>query len=258
MDLLSTGEIEIEGQLVDASNLALRVRVGTGDTRAAAVYKPIRGERELWDFPDGHLAGREVATFLIARAGGWPHIPETVLRDGPLGPGSLQRWVGPLEPQEPISLIRLDPVREVPPSYLPVVALELEGDGPVAVSHADDPRLASLAVLDAVLNNADRKGSHLIEDDRRLWAIDHGITLHTDPKLRTVLWGWAGDPIPEDDLGRLHDLVAALDDTLASELAPLLTGDEVEALRHRAHRLLRQGTFPEPPEARTPLPWPLW
>ena len=256
--LLSSGDIEVEGQLVDASNLALRARVGTGEARAAAVYKPIRGERELWDFPDGHLAGREVATSLIARAGGWPHVPETVLReDGPLGPGSLQRWVGPLDPQDPISLVRLDPVREVPRTYLPVVALEID-EGPVAVSHADDPRLASLAVLDVVLNNADRKGSHLIEDGERLWAIDHGVTLHSEPKLRTILWGWAGDPLPADDVVRLRRLLAALDDSLVDELARLLTDEEISALRGRTSTLLHRGTFPEPPEGRTPLPWPLW
>ncbi|AKU17019.1 SCO1664 family protein [Luteipulveratus mongoliensis] len=257
--VLATGEVEVEGQLVEASNLALRVWVDAADERVTAVYKPIRGERDLWDFPDGTLAGRELATYLIARAGGWTHIPETVLRDGPLGPGSVQRWVGPLEPEDAISLVRLDPVADLAEGFLPIVALELQDDGPVALSHADDPRLASLAVLDIVINNADRKGSHLIEDGDQLWAIDHGITCHAEPKLRTILWGWAGDPLPEDDRGRLQRLAAALaDGSLAADLAPVLTEDEVDALSNRVDRLLQRGTFPVPPAGRTPLPWPLW
>ncbi|MDF8265898.1 SCO1664 family protein [Luteipulveratus flavus] len=257
--VLEAGEIEVEGRLVEASNLALRVWLTQGDQRLPAVYKPISGERDLWDFPDGTLAGRERATYLVARAGGWTHIPETVLRDGPLGSGSVQRWVGPLEPTDPISLVRLDPVRELESSFLPVVALELADDGPVALCHADDPRLASLAVLDAVLNNADRKGSHLIEDGDHLWAIDHGLTFHPHAKLRTILWGWAGDPFPADDLQRLARLDAALaEPDLIAALAALLTPVEVTALRNRVSRLAEEGVFPEPPQDRTPLPWPLW
>lgn len=258
-ELLATGELEIEGQLVDASNLALRVWLSSGAERVAAVYKPVRGERELWDFPDGTLAGRERATYLLAVAGGWPFVPETVLRDGPLGLGSVQRWVGPLEPEDPISLVRLDPVRELPGGFKAIIGLELEDEGPMALSHADDPRLASLAVLDVVLNNADRKGSHLIEADDQLWAIDHGVTCHEDPKLRTILWGWAGDPLPAADIERLHRLLGALQTPeLLKELRTVLTDTEVEAVVRRAERLVERGTFPMPPAGRQPLPWPPW
>lgn len=256
---LADGELEIEGRLLDASNLALRVWVG--ESRTSAIYKPVRGERELWDFPDGTLAARERGSYLVSRAGGWDHIPETVLRDGPLGPGSVQRWVGPLESTVadlPVGLVRLDAVDQVPEDYLPVVGVEL-GDGtPMAVSHADEDRLASLAVLDAVLNNADRKASHLIEDGDRLWAIDHGVTLNTATKLRTVLWGWAGDPLREADVERLHRLEAALYDGLTDELADLITAAEIDALGARVERLLASGVFPEPDGVRHPLPWPLW
>lgn len=241
--------------MLDASNIALRVWVGTD--RIRAIYKPVRGERDLWDFPDGTLAGRERATYLVATAGGWPHIPETVLRDGPLGTGSVQRWVGPLTP-EGSELIRVDPEGELPDGALPIVGVELEDGTPMVVSHADDSRLASLAVLDLVLNNTDRKASHLIEDDDRLWAIDHGVTLHADPKVRTVLWGWAGTELPAGEVDRLGRLHAALDADLPTELAPLLTTAEVAALRDRVAVLLAEGVFPLPSGDRYPLPWPLW
>ncbi|WP_018156133.1 SCO1664 family protein [Demetria terragena] len=255
LDTLETGEIEVEGRLLDASNVALRVWVG--ESRVRAIYKPVRGERPLWDFPDGTLAGRELATYLIARAGGWPHVPETVLREGPLGPGSVQRWVGPLDGVES-DLIRVDPVADQPEGYLPVVGVELEDGTPMVVSHADDARLAGLAVLDLVLNNTDRKASHLIEDDHQLWAIDHGVTLHAEPKVRTVLWGWAADPLPTRETERLSRLLAALADGLGDALGDLLTEEEVAALRLRARKLLDGGVFPVPTGDRYPLPWPLW
>lgn len=245
----------MEGRLVDASNLALRVWVG--DERLRAIYKPVQGERELWDFPDGTLAGRELATYLVASAGGWPYVPETVLRDGPVGTGSLQRWVGPLTPTDN-DLVRVDPVEEMPKGYLPVVGVQLEDGTPMVVSHADDARLAGLAVLDLVLNNTDRKASHLIVDGDDLWAIDHGVTLHAEPKVRTVLWGWAGDQLPTREVERLHRLRAAFDDGLEEALSPLLTDDERAALLQRVDELVAAGTFPEPSGDRYPLPWPLW
>lgn len=254
-DTLATGEIEVEGRLVDASNVALRVWVG--EERIRAIYKPVRGERPLWDFPDGTLAGRELATRLVATAGGWTCIPETVLRDGPLGPGSVQRWVGPLEPADS-DLVQVSPAGQVPEGHLPVVGVELEDGTPMVVSHADDERLASLTVLDLVLNNTDRKASHLIEDDGHLWGIDHGVTLHAEPKVRTVFWGWASDPLPEHEIQRLSRLLAALEGDLTTSLSDLLVPAEVEALRLRTRKLLEVGEFPAPTGGRYPLPWPLW
>lgn len=245
----------MEGRLAHASNLALRVRVGP--ERIPAIYKPIRGERELWDFPEGCLAGRELSTYLIASSGGWGHVPPTVLRDGPLGQGSVQQWVGPLDVAEPPDLVRVDAIEDLPEGNLPIISVETE-DGPGVVSHADEPELASLAVLDAVINNTDRKASHLIVADDRLYAIDHGVTCHAEPKLRTVLWGWAGDPLPEEDLARLHRLLAALDDGLDERLEPLLTDLERAAVRGRTERLVRTGVFPAPGAGTYPLPWPLW
>lgn len=253
---LAAGDVGVEGRLVNASNLVLRVLVG--ESRVPACYKPVRGERELWDFPDGTLAGREVTSYLVAAAGGWSHVPETVLRaDGPFGPGSVQRWVGPVALPD-TDLVRLDPPERLPDGYLPVLAAETEDGQTLVVAHADDPRLASLAVLDVVLNNADRKGSHLIEEDGVLYGIDQGLTCHVEPKLRTVLWGWAGDPLPADDVLRLERLAAAMDDDLAVTLAEHLTHAEVEALRLRVDALLAAGVFPDPPELRPAVPWPLW
>lgn len=179
------------------------------------------------------------------------------MRDGPLGTGSVQRWVGALTREES-DLVRVDPVDELPEGHLPIVGVELEDGTPLVVSHADDQRLAALAVLDAVLNNTDRKASHFIEDGEHLWAIDHGITLHAEPKVRSVLWGWAGDPLPEREIERLHRLQAALDADLGEELAPLLTPEEIAALRARTDGLLKDGVFPLPEGDRYPLPWPLW
>lgn len=180
-----------------------------------------------------------------------------MLREGPLGLGSVQRWVGPLT-GELSDLIRVDPVEAVPADCLPVVTVELEDGTPMVVSHADDERLASLAVLDLVLNNTDRKASHLIEDGEELWAIDHGVTLHADPKVRTVLWGWAGSELLAGEVDRLRRLRDELDSELGDLLAPLLTPAEVGALRDRVAVLLKSGSFPLPEGDRYPLPWPLW
>lgn len=243
----------------DSSNGAWRVWVGS--ERVRAVYKPISGEQQLWDFPDGSLAAREVAAHLISRAAGWDLIPQTVLRDGPLGPGSVQRWVGPTQGQE-LTQVRLDPGPVE--GYLPVVALETPQGQQVLLSHADTPSLRSLSVLDAVLNNTDRKGSHVLQDDpgdadAPVLGIDQGLTCHAEPKLRTVLWGWAGDPLTADDLAHLERLAAALsaDGDLREQLAPLLTRLEIEALEDRVAELLDDGSHPVPGDWH-PLPWPLW
>ncbi|WP_265446545.1 SCO1664 family protein [Flexivirga meconopsidis] len=257
--LLESGELEIEGQLTDASNVALRVWVSSDEDRIPAVYKPIRGERPLWDFPDGTLAGREVASYLIAEAGGWDCIPVTALRqDGPLGPGSVQQWVGPLDERDDPDLLRIDAPMAVPDGYLPVLGVRDEADSPLVVSHAASDALRAVALLDVVLNNADRKGSALIVDAGRLYAVDHGLTLHVEDKLRTVLWGFAGDTFEAADLDRLKRLADALNGAFGERLCAVIQPDEVAALRARVESLIRTGRFPEPPEHRHPLPWPLW
>lgn len=263
--LLERGELEVEGRLTNASNAVYRVLVDTGSgVPLRAVYKPVRGERPLWDFPHGTLAQREYAAYLISRRGGWDRIPVTVLRDGPLGPGSVQLWVGSLEVTGDHDLLRIDPPHQMPQGYLPVVQAQDEYYADVIVSHADDPALRDIALLDAVLNNADRKATALILDDGELFAIDHGLTLHEEPKLRTVLWGFAGEPLDDDQLAQLTRLGELLEPSMSPGpaepdfLAGLVTQSERVALQRRIRRLLREETMPPVPGHRHPLPWPLW
>lgn len=285
LEILSTAVLEPVGRLTQASNLTLLAELhdAAGElTGHRAVYKPVRGERPLHDFPPGTLAAREAAAYLVSRFGGFDLVPPTILRDGPLGVGSVQWWVE----QEPERLVDpsgglvevLDP-SELGPGWLPVVNGEGEDGREVVVVHADDARLRRMAVLDVLLNNADRKAAHLTLDAAgRLRGFDHGVSLHVDDKLRTVLWGWAGQPLDPEELALVEQLVEALsgageavtvqprgagvggEDGTAERalLEDLLATAEVDALLARAQALLESGTFPTPPEARYPLPWPLW
>lgn len=255
LEVPATGDLEIDLsiRLTAASNTTLGARIGG----APVVYKPRAGERPLADFPTGTLANREVAAYRIATIGGWDVVPPTALRDGPLGIGSAQRWVEHTEESAAgdaaLRLLRPD---QVPPGWIPVLQAET-GDGePVLISHPDDPVLRSVAVLDEVLNNADRKGSHLLRSiDGRWWAIDNGLGLHHEDKLRTVLWGWSGDPLTSQDQQRLERLTGLADDPVLSDLlAPV----ELTALAERVQRILDRGTHAELPSGRYPLPWPLW
>src|SRR5690606_34022823 len=176
---LEHGLLTVEEVLGDASNLTVRVAV---DGAGHAVYKPVSGERPLHDFPLGSLARREVAAYRVSALGGWDLVPRTVLRDGPLGPGALQQWVDRAPGGEDLpagGLVAVVPPEELEPGWLPVVGARTEDGRPLLVVHADDPVLRSVTVLDAVLNNADRKASHLLRDaSGRLWGIDHGLCLH--------------------------------------------------------------------------------
>lgn len=226
---LAEGEMEILGLMPNASNYTFLVRCSAGAEQILAVYKPRAGETPLFDFPEGTLGRREVAAFLISRSLGWPDVPPTVLRDGPEGTGSAQLFVD------------FDPEHHF---------FTLEG------AKGDDFR--RVALFDLVVNNADRKAGHcLLGDDGRVWAIDHGVCFHEEPKLRTVIWGFAGEPIPaalRDDLDRLaRDLGAG---PLRSCLTELLTAGEVEATAQRLATLLSEGVFPEPDPGRRPYPWP--
>lgn len=256
-ELLTRAELVVLGALRDASNLALLVRVG-GEEGPLAVYKPVSGERPLWDFPDGSLAAREVAARLVSEAGGWDVVPETVLRDGPQGPGSVQRWVGSLdeEPEHPVDVV---PVDEVPDGWLPVLRGEDQRGRPVLVVHEDSPDLRAVAALDAVLNNSDRKGSHLVRVDGRLRGFDHGLSLHEEDKLRTVLWGFAGQPLTDIDAGRIDRVLTAVSDGtsgLRSLLDELITPAEVAALEARCRTLLDTAAHPLPSEGWPAIPWP--
>jgi uncharacterized repeat protein (TIGR03843 family) len=225
-DVLGRGRIEVKGRIAGSSNITLLVTCAVDDCELLAVYKPVEGERELWDFPPG-LHRREVAARVLSEWLGWGIVPDTVLReDAPFGEGSLQRVV--------------------------------DEDG---VSHyftlRDDPRwhpeLRRIAAFDVLTNNADRKSGHVLCSDDRLWAIDHGLTFHAEPKLRTVIWDFAGDRL--DDAVR--DSAARLaEESLPGELTKLLDDDETAALRRRAKALVRAGRLPGPASGR-PYPWPL-
>lgn len=270
---LATGTLEIVGRITDASNLALLVAVhavaspeepapeAAGADPGYAIYKPVRGERPLWDFPSGTLAGREVASALLAEALGYALVPPTVLREGPMGAGSVQLWIGdPFLESTLTSPVRLAPVGSVGPGWLAVVDGELPDGSAVTIVHEDAHDVRDAAVLDAVLNNSDRKGSHLVRDGAgTLWGFDHGLTLHSDPKLRTVLWGWAGQPLRERDIDALTDLtgrLAAAADPLTAALAQLLPRADVDALRARVERLLARGIHPLPGRGWPAIPWP--
>jgi len=259
LDVLTFGEIEIEGRLVDASNLALRGQLDLGDNRARVIYKPVQGERPLWDFPDGTLAEREAAAFALSAVGGWNLVPPTVLRDGPMGLGSVQLWIDAAEGGTQ-SLVDVLTPAELGSGWLPVFEAQLADGTPVVVAHADRPDLASAAVLDVVINNADRKGSHLVLDEQgSLWGFDHGVSFHVDPKLRSVLWGWGGEPLPEAELSRLEALAGWLSTPLgplSRTLQNLLTPDEVEATGRRVADLLATGRFPTPHGRGPAVPWP--
>ncbi|SCL28553.1 SCO1664 family protein [Micromonospora inyonensis] len=253
--LLREGEFVLEGRLVDASNTTLRGTLTLDGVTVRCVYKPIRGERPLWDFPDGTLADREVAAYLVSRATGWDLVPPTVLRDGPFGPGSCQLWID--EPSDAEPLVGFVPADTVPPRWFPIAAARDDDGTPYALAHADDPRLARLAVLDAVLNNADRKGGHvLVGPDDRIHGVDHGVTFHVDEKLRTVLWGWSGRPLPEDAVRMLDALAGQVDGTLGEELAAHLTLTEIRRLAARIHALRESGRFPLPSQDWPAVPWP--
>ncbi|HJP65583.1 MAG TPA: SCO1664 family protein [Actinomycetota bacterium] len=226
--LLAAGRMELLGLLPGASNYTFLARVSDGDRSTLAVYKPRDGESPLWDFPDGTLCQREVAAFVLASALGWPHVPPTVLRDGPHGPGAVQLFVK-ADYQEHYFTLR-------------------------------DRRLSDFvptAAFDVVANNADRKAGHcLLAPDGTIWLIDHGVCFAAEPKLRTVIWDFAGEPVPPDIVADLDRVAGELrDGSLRGRLLELLTSAEIDATARRAEELSRSGCFPAPTGNR-PYPWP--
>ncbi|KPI29965.1 SCO1664 family protein [Streptomyces sp. NPDC054950] len=255
-ELLARGELTVRGRIRDASNAALYCTVAHEGREAACVYKPVAGERPLWDFPDGTLAQREVAAYEVSEATGWGLVPPTVLREGPYGEGMCQLWI---ETAPEADLLALVDAQEPEPGWRAIGFAEV-GEGRTALLvHADDERLRRLAVLDAVINNADRKGGHLLPTaDGRLYGIDHGVTFNAENKLRTLLWGWAGEPLTGEAVDVLKGLRGALEPggRLAVTLAALLTPAEVDATRARADALLEAGKHPEPSGDWPAIPWP--
>ncbi len=235
LHLIAEGGITIEGRLVAASNATFYCTVALGDGTAdgtalvgTAIYKPVRGEAPLWDFPDGTLAARERAAFLVSEASGWDVVPPTVLRDGPFGPGMVQLWVDADESIDPVALV-----------------------------NDADPRLRRIALFDAVVNNADRKVGHLLpRPDGLVQGVDHGVCFHREPKLRTVLWAWRGQSISADEAAVIARLRDALAGDLGRDLREHLTATEVRLTRRRADRLVETGRFPQPDPDRPAIPWP--
>jgi uncharacterized repeat protein (TIGR03843 family) len=256
LELLTRGEFTLEGRLVDASNTTLRAFLTLDGVTARCVYKPVRGERPLWDFPDGTLAGREVAAYLVSRTSGWNVVPPTVLRDGPLGVGACQLWID--APDGAAELVGFVPARRLPAGWFRIMSAHDETGKAYVLAHADDPRLAAMAAFDAVVNNADRKGGHvLVGDADQVYGVDHGVCFNTDHKLRTVLWGWAGEPLPEPVRSVLSRLARELDGgALAAALAEHVTAREVTGVGTRIAALLKAGRFPMPRADRPAVPWP--
>jgi uncharacterized repeat protein (TIGR03843 family) len=226
--LLRDGELSVEGRLYDASNATLFCTVTLDGVTAACVHKPIVGERPLWDFPDGTLAYREQSAYVVSAAFGWDIVPPTVLRAGPFGPGMCQLWI---DVDETVDL--------------------------AALARSDHPQLRRMAVFDAVVNNADRKGGHLLPTpDGRVFGVDHGVCFSVDDKLRTLLWRWRGKRLTEEAVEALSRLRAELEGPLGAELRELLAPEEVGATIARVDRLLRTGKHPFPSEEWPPVPWP--
>ncbi|NXY98654.1 SCO1664 family protein [Streptomyces sp. BR123] len=264
-ELLAKGELTVVGRISGASNAVLLCTVAYGGASTDCVYKPVRGERPLWDFPDGSLARREVAAYLVSEATGWGLVPPTVLRDGPYGEGMVQQWIHSDEAAAAggasgaDGLLALVEGGEAEDGWKPVAFADI-GEGRTALLvHADDPRLRRLAVLDAVINNGDRKGGHLLAaPDGRLYGIDHGVTFHVEDKLRTLLWGWAGEPLTDEARSVLAGLERQLaaGAPLATRLAELITPAELAAVRARVDRLRHTGVHPQPSGQWPSIPWP--
>jgi uncharacterized repeat protein (TIGR03843 family) len=230
LELLTEGELEVLGRIPWASNATLLARVCVDEASSLAIYKPRRGEQPLWDFPDGTLYRREVAAYLVSETLGWGLVPPTIARGGPFGTGSVQLYVE---------------------SDAQLTAFEL-------VEHGNQT-MPLVAAFDVVINNADRKGGHCLAEtvDGRVWAIDHGVCFHEEPKLRTVLWDFAGQALAPAVVADLEELAAMIrGGPLGRELRGLLGPDEITALGDRAAALASSGCLPLP-SGRRPYPWPL-
>jgi uncharacterized repeat protein (TIGR03843 family) len=250
---LDGGELELTGRITTASNATFLGSIAG----VPVVYKPIAGENPLWDFPDGNLASREAAAYLVSEAFGWNVVPRTWLRDGPMGPGMAQLWQD-LDPEQ-------DAVDLIPAANMPERGWRHVLDGQderarlVSLIHEDTEALRRMAVFDIVVNNADRKGDHILAmPGGHRHGVDHGLTFHAEHKLRTVLWGWLGEELSADELAGIDQVSAALTGALGTALEPLLTPTEIVALAERCDRLRAEGRFPEPQGSMPAVPWPLF
>ena len=225
---LLVGELIVEGRLVDASNATLFGKVLTSDQSSfSVVYKPIAGERALWDFADGNLASREVAAYLISEVGQFNCVPLTVIRDGPFGIGAVQQWID------------VDPDLDL-----------------IAIGQQATPAIRNIALFDVVINNTDRKFGHILPiSDSQILGCDHGLTFHEEFKLRTVLWQYAGQELDKDEVSKLESLKLRINDDIGVSLGELITKDEINSLLGRIDMLISEG-FPYPSEQWPAVPWP--
>ncbi len=247
---LLEGELVLHGRVMPASNATFVGEVCS----TTVVYKPVAGERPLWDFPDGTLADRERGAYFVSEALGWDIVPLTFLRDGPHGPGMVQVWKEPDPEQAAVTVVRSLSER---PGWLHVFDGVDDRDQDVSLVHESSAPLRRMAVFDAIVNNADRKGGHVLPmADGHRYGVDHGVSFHTDPKLRTVLWGWAGEPLTDSEIAGLEVVASALDGDLGDALDRHLTPYEVEATRRRVARLLRTRSMPVPRGDWPAIPWP--
>jgi uncharacterized repeat protein (TIGR03843 family) len=220
--IFETGELEIIGRLVDASNASLLCKL---PNELKVIYKPIAGERPLWDFPDGNLASREVAAFYISEVGEFDVVPKTVLREGPFGIGAIQQWIETSEAADVIGM-----------------------------AQSEDPQIRNLALFDIVINNADRKFGHiLITPDGQIFGCDHGVSLHEENKLRTVIWQFAEQKLTSEEIAKLKDLISKID---LNHLAKFLSAEEIAAFLQRVQGLIEDGRFSSPNPNWPAVPWP--
>jgi uncharacterized repeat protein (TIGR03843 family) len=226
--ILKEGDLVVTGRLIDASNATLLAESTFGDQSIKCIYKPIAGERPLWDFPDGNLAQREFAAYLISEYLQMHIVPLTILRDGPFGQGMVQEWID----------------------------IDVEVDLAEFFSQ-DDPQLRKMALFDAVINNTDRKIGHLLpHPEGKLYGCDHGVTFHYEYKLRTVLWQWAGSDLSKEELNSLESLQEILESDESALLQSLITPVEVVALKSRIQELIKMRCFPLPSTEWPAIPWP--
>jgi hypothetical protein len=225
---LENGDLVVTGRLIDASNATLLAECNFQESKVKCIYKPVAGERPLWDFPDGTLANREYAAFLVSELLGFNIVPLTILRDGPFGVGMVQEWID------------ID-----------------EGLDLANFFGTDDAQLRKMALFDAVINNTDRKIGHLLPDTTgSLFGCDHGVTFHEENKLRTVLWQWAGDSLSDQEIASLSILVEEIKGNSKDQLLVLITVKEYNALIQRIQDLLRTKKFPLPNPEWPAIPWP--
>lgn len=224
MQTLLSQSMRVVGRLIDASNATLLAEIESDNQTQKVIYKPVAGEKPLWDFQDGNLAHREYCAFLLSNRAGFDLVPNTVLRDGPFGFGMVQEWI---DTDEEIDIINF--------------------------GQSDDSQLKRMAIFDAIINNTDRKYGHLLYKDRKLLGCDHGVTFHSEDKLRTVIWQFSGEKIDKQEM-LLIESASALD--YPNLFESYLTQDEIAAIYERINRLLKSGRFPSPSENWPAIPWP--